>query len=154
MPEGRKDASCASRAFHTAQDESDKALAGARFAESLIAQNKTLEATKAMGDFMSLLPVLGIGDRLDVLTAAARVKAASSNTQGALADLQSIINEAHRQGLYGVELRARLAHGEIKVRSGEKPSGYALLEGLEKEAEARGYALIARNARLARNGSL
>jgi hypothetical protein len=44
------------------------------------------------------------------------------------------------------ELEARLALGEIEIKSGKSASGRARLEALEKDARAKGFGLIAREA--------
>jgi tetratricopeptide (TPR) repeat protein len=140
----------AAKEFHGAGDPSDEALAWATIAESLIAQNKVLEAKSAIDNMMPLLPLLGVADRLGVQIVAARARAASDGVQDGLTSLQMTISEAHDRGLYRLELEARLAHGEIEVSSGEKSRGNTYLIALEKEARAKGYTLVARNAKSAR----
>lgn len=97
-----------------------------------------------------LFPTLGVADRLEVQITAARAKAASDSAPDALTSLESTIGEARDRGFYRLELEARLAQGEIEVSSGDKSKGNAYLINLEQEASAKGYALIARNAKSAR----
>ena len=54
--------------------------------------------------------------------------------------------EAARFHLAGAELEARLALGEIEVKSGHTASGQARLLALEKDAGAKGFLLVARKA--------
>ena len=41
--------------------------------------------------------------------------------------------------------------GEVEINSGRKPSGRSRLETLQKDAESKNFALIARKARTALN---
>lgn len=88
------------------------------------------------------------GIRLQVQIAAARVQGVKQ-TDVALASLHGAIQDAKKFGFVNYELEARLALGEIEVRSG-KASGLAGLEALEKEARAKGFVLIADKAKRAR----
>ena len=54
-----------------------------------------------------------------------------------------MIAEARRDDFVGVQLEARLARGEIRVNSGRVAEGRAELAVLAKEAQAKGYGLIA-----------
>jgi tetratricopeptide (TPR) repeat protein len=135
---------------HSAAAPSDEAVARAVLVESLIAQREIPEAKKVMASFNALSPMLGVADRLEVQIAAARAKAASGDTQDSLADLKRTISEARDQGFCRLELEGRLAQGQIEVRSGEQSKGNVYLTDLEKDATAKGYALIARNAKSSR----
>ncbi len=56
-------------------------------------------------------------------------------------------------GSYGRQLEARLALGEIEMKSGKTAAGRARLEALEAEARTKGYKLIARKATAMRTGA-
>jgi hypothetical protein len=60
------------------------------------------------------------------------------------------VTEARKFGFLGVELEARLAMGEIEMKSGLTEAGSKRLADLEKTAQAKGYGLIARKAAAAR----
>jgi tetratricopeptide (TPR) repeat protein len=68
----------------------------------------------------------------------------------ALRRLRSVVTEARKFGFLGVELEARLAMGEIEMKSGLTEAGSKRLADLEKTAQAKGYGLIARKAAAAR----
>ena len=65
-------------------------------------------------------------------------------------DLESVLSEAQKAGFYGQPLESRLALGEIEMQMGNIGVGRARLGALEAEARAKGYALIARKASVAR----
>ena len=54
--------------------------------------------------------------------------------------------EIFERVLGGYQLEARLALAEIEIQSGKCNAGRSLLAALEKEAKAKGFALIARKA--------
>ena len=68
----------------------------------------------------------------------------------ALRKLRSVVAEARKYGFLGVELEARLAMGEVEMKSGLAGPGSKSLADLEKDAQAKGYGLIARKAAAAR----
>ena len=80
--------------------------------------------------------------RLRFAVTAARVHEDSTSLGAALA-------ESAKYHLLGVEFEARLALGEIEIKTGRSATGRAPLGALEKDATARGFMLIARNARAA-----
>jgi eukaryotic-like serine/threonine-protein kinase len=77
----------------------------------------------------------------------ARVRAAQANAPEAIAELKPIMAEATKYGYLGYEFEARLALGEIEMKSGHATEGRAHLASLAKEAQAKDFALIARKAR-------
>jgi DNA-binding winged helix-turn-helix (wHTH) protein/tetratricopeptide (TPR) repeat protein len=64
----------------------------------------------------------------------------------ALARLREIGAQCRRNGFGGLELEARLAEGEIAIRSTDTARARALLTRLELDANAKGFGLIARRA--------
>jgi hypothetical protein len=53
---------------------------------------------------------------------------------------------ATKHGFVPEQLEARLALGEIEMKSGASDAGRARLAALEKDAQAKGFLLIARKA--------
>jgi hypothetical protein len=91
-----------------------------------------------------------LGLRLEFNVASARVKAASKKVDdraGAARDLNSLLAEATRKGFLIIQLRARLALGELEVQSSDLQTGRARLAAVEKDAAAKGFLLIARKAK-------
>ena len=116
-------------------------------AQCLYAQQKQLEAASSIERATALLKDSEWTlDRLPIAITAARVRAVSGKEAEALMSLESVLAEATQRRLVGLQLEARLALGEIELRAGSTEAGRARLEALQKEAEQRGYGLIARKA--------
>jgi serine/threonine protein kinase/tetratricopeptide (TPR) repeat protein len=64
--------------------------------------------------------------------------------------IQSALADATKQNLTGVQLEARLAQGEVEMKSGDRTNGRAHLAALQKDATAKGFLLIARKSAAAR----
>jgi tetratricopeptide (TPR) repeat protein/TolB-like protein len=79
-----------------------------------------------------------------------RILTASGDSAGARKKLEGVLAAAARSGLMQWQLEARLAIGELEMKSGKVTAGRARLTGLEKEATAKSYLLIARKAKAAR----
>jgi len=138
------------RRFENVHDTEQEALAYSVLAGALRAQRKMADAHDAIGHATELLPKGGDPSiRLSVEIEAARVLAASESP-GALAaakeDLQRAATEATKLGLTGMQFQARLALGEIEMKIGDTGAGRALLSTLERDANDRGFLLIARRA--------
>ena len=84
--------------------------------------------------------------------AGARVDAASGKSDAALRGLGDLLAELKRLGLVSLEFDTREAIGEIEMKSGRDAAGRADLQALEKDAEAKGFLLIARKAHAAGAG--
>jgi len=74
------------------------------------------------------------------------VRAAGGDVAGASKALEATIGEARKGGLQGYELEARLALGEVEMRSGRADAGWPRLQAVESEARAKGLELLARQA--------
>jgi hypothetical protein len=61
-------------------------------------------------------------------------------------ELATIFAKSRELGYKGVELDARLALGEIEMKSGQTTAGRAHLTAVEADAKAKGYILLARKA--------
>jgi len=64
--------------------------------------------------------------------------------------IQSALADATKQNLTGIQLEARLAQGEVEMKSGDRTNGRAHLAALQKDAAAKGFLLIARKSAAAR----
>ncbi len=82
--------------------------------------------------------------RLEYEIAAAEVRA---DRAGSVKALEGATSEAHRYGFTGVEFEAQLAEAEVEIAAGKTASGVGRLRRVEREAEARGFVMIAREAR-------
>ena len=84
--------------------------------------------------------------RFDATLASARVMAGSGDAAGAQQQLQSLLAEAHTHGYLPYEYEARLALGQIEMKTGRTAAAGARLAALEKDARARGFQLVAGKA--------
>jgi tetratricopeptide (TPR) repeat protein len=89
--------------------------------------------------------------RIHVATASALTQAASGHPEEAVASLRTTIASAQSLHLMANQFEARLALGQIEMKSGKPNSARAVLASLEKDAQAKGYVLMARKARAAAN---
>ncbi|HSC27632.1 MAG TPA: hypothetical protein VLD67_10180 [Vicinamibacterales bacterium] len=85
--------------------------------------------------------------RLSGGIAAARVRAAvSGSTAEARRELDALSREADGLSAVALAFEARLALGEIEMRTGDASTGRARLTALEREAAAKGFVSLARRA--------
>jgi serine/threonine protein kinase/tetratricopeptide (TPR) repeat protein len=87
--------------------------------------------------------------RLSGGIAAVRVRAASATGPGldrARQDLEALIRQADGFGAVATGFEARLALGEIEIKSGQVAAGRQRLEALGRDAAARGFSWIATKA--------
>jgi hypothetical protein len=75
-----------------------------------------------------------------------RVLAASGKSAEALPHLEAVLTEAKKYGYLIYEYQARLAFGEVEMKSGKASAGRARLAALDKDATRTGFILIARKA--------
>jgi tetratricopeptide (TPR) repeat protein/TolB-like protein len=87
---------------------------------------------------------------LEVAVARARVAAAQGDVEKARKQLADLIAEATLTGQVYAQLEARLALGEINLKSNDNSETQRYLRIVEEEAHAKGYSLIARKAAAAR----
>jgi serine/threonine protein kinase/tetratricopeptide (TPR) repeat protein len=131
-------------------DVDDAAFAYYLLARALAAQGKTTDAHAAI-DKASALTQKG-GDtniRLRVAVEAGIIGASSGspiNVSEAKKSIQSVLTDATKQNLTGIQLEARLGMGEVEMKSGDRSTGRAHLAALQKDATAKGFLLIAREA--------
>jgi len=119
-------------------------------AEALRAQGKETEARAAVERASSLSrDSQNRLVRMPVAIASARVHGTGAGTQAAAQSLKASLDEAVAKGLFGLQLEARLALGEVEMSGRDPAAGRSRLAALEKDADAKGFALIARKARAA-----
>jgi len=127
----------------------DQLVALVVLARALLAQGKTSEAQKEMHDATWLKQRASRELRLKTGIVEARIRYASDDSVKATQELDSVLSEATQFGIVPEQLEARLALGEIEMKSGQVAAGRTRLEALKKDAAAKGFALIARNAHFA-----
>ncbi len=121
---------------------------------ALLVNGNPADADKAMQRASEILskvkdPLM----RIDVTIGAARTTTATGRSARALPQLRWAISEAHHLGALGQEFEARLALGEIEMKSGSRSSGRVRLQQLHKDAQAKGYLLVVRKAAAAQTDS-
>jgi tetratricopeptide (TPR) repeat protein len=131
----------------------DEAAAEAVFALAWLAEGRLREAQQAIARLEKRLTVTQ--DRLLRLSggiSVARVQAASKRpdqVKVARQRLETLIREAADIGAVAIAFEARLALGEIEITAGDVPAGRARLEGLARDATAKGFVNTARKAAVA-----
>ena len=83
---------------------------------------------------------------LDYAITSVRVLAARGKLAEAKKNLAVTFEESRKYGFLGYQLEARLALGEIEMKSRRNAAGRACLQALERDARAKGFLLIARKA--------
>jgi tetratricopeptide (TPR) repeat protein/TolB-like protein len=87
--------------------------------------------------------------QIEVGIVSARVHSAIRASVDQVKRLEAMIAQAKRYGCVACEFEARLALGEVEIRSARAASGRARLAHLEKDSAAKGFLLIASKARVA-----
>jgi len=140
----------AHRALDEFQKEGDsygQARAKALLARSFLQQSKLSEARQAIDESKKLSGASSDrGLRIAIAIHDARVRAAEGRKADASKALHKSESETRKIGLVSLEYDARLALGELEVRSGDAVVGRARLAALQKDASDRGFRLIARKA--------
>jgi predicted negative regulator of RcsB-dependent stress response len=137
----------AAERFRKEKSPDDEANALAVLAHSLFEQGKIHEAETAIDRAAQLAAKSQDNDfrgPIDIM--AARIQGASGKTDAAAKSLQSILAQQTQLGDVPLQFEARLALGEIEVKSGNSASGRSRLTALENDANAKGFVLIARKA--------
>jgi len=128
----------------------DESLANAVLSRAMLEQGRIQDARKAI-ERSSALSEKYHDRQVELFAAitAARVRAASRNAtdRAKAADrLQQVLAESVRTGLLVYAFEARLALGEIEMTSENRAAGRSRLESLLKDANERGFGLIAQQA--------
>jgi len=156
MEEGRfvgaeAQAKQAAQEYSAEKASTNEAVALDILAESLLRQGRMVEAQSTI-DRAAMLSEKSDdrGTRLGVAITGARVRAATGKPSEATKSLENVLIEATKLGRVDVQFESLLALGEIEMRSGKPTAGRARLATLQKEAEAKGYRLLARKAATAK----
>jgi len=133
--------------FRVEKIQEDELQAGVLLARALQSQGKTSEARKQLDAAAAIAARSHVPEtRLNFAVNAARVKAANGAQAEALKNLEAAFADATKLGYIGYQFDARLALGELEIKSGNAAAGRARLSALEKEARAKGFLSIARQA--------
>jgi serine/threonine protein kinase/tetratricopeptide (TPR) repeat protein len=137
------------KTFQDSRTPDKQAVALGVLARALLAQGKAAEARQAADQAVALTEkTQDTTIRLAVIVDASRVRARSGNA-GDVADakrmLQAAVADATKEGLTGLGLEARLALGEIDIAGGD-PTARSRVAALQRDAQQRGFALVARKA--------
>ena len=147
IAEAQTFASQALEEFHVEKAAKDIILGHTVLTRSLLAAGKLEEAGKEISAIAELaVKTQNVGVRLQYDITASRIRAQSGHRSQAEATLNSVRSQASNAGMIFYELESRLALGEIKMNAAEIDAGRADLAALKKDANARGYALIALKA--------
>jgi tetratricopeptide (TPR) repeat protein/TolB-like protein len=119
-------------------------------AQAYLAGMKIPEARDAI-DRADALSTKNVGQTLSRSVTKARAYESKSRAD-AMRQLQAALTEFTNRGQPRRAFDARLALGEMEIRAGQRDAGRARLASLEKDAEAKGYKLVARKAREAAAG--
>ena len=145
--EAEAQAKQAAQEYSAEKDPDDEASALIALADSLLRQGRMVEAQNAMDRATTLAEKSDSRlTRLSVAIMAARVRAATRKPAEAMKSLANVLIEARKLGRVDLQFESRLALGEIEMKSGKPAEGRARLETLQKEAEGKGYRLLARKA--------
>jgi eukaryotic-like serine/threonine-protein kinase len=137
------------------KEKSDPALASAYtiLSHALLMENKVEEARTSISAAVKYSQTSSDPSlRFSAIIQRARVEAAGSHREAvpavAFEELRSTIAAVKKLGYYNLETEARLALGELQLKS-NSPAGRLTLTELAEEAQGRGFALIARRAQAA-----
>jgi serine/threonine protein kinase/tetratricopeptide (TPR) repeat protein len=131
--------------FSQEHDQADEILASATLARSLVAQGKIAEAKTVIDDSRSLI-AKDFSVLLAFTVAQAEVEASEGKPMEALAILGKRVSQVQRHGFFLSGLEGQLVIAQIEMKSHRTASGVAHLRAVAKEAEAKGFLLMARKA--------
>jgi serine/threonine protein kinase/tetratricopeptide (TPR) repeat protein/TolB-like protein len=124
-------------------------LALVTLGESLFAQKRLADAKGASDRAQGLLENADRRTRMSSVILAARIEAASGeseNQKKAIESLTAALADATRRGLVPSQYEARLALGRTEIAAGKTAEGRARLKALARETGAKGFGLIAKQA--------
>jgi eukaryotic-like serine/threonine-protein kinase len=134
------------------EHEAQEASARATLAQALFRQGKLQDAAAEIAKATALVNKDTDRDvRLKTETAAAEVLSAN-NPQNSVRHLQAIIQESEKANLSVRKLEAALALAQVELRAGYARSGGEHLQMVRKEADEKGFHLIASSASLVEEG--
>jgi tetratricopeptide (TPR) repeat protein/DNA-binding winged helix-turn-helix (wHTH) protein/TolB-like protein len=147
LEEALTNARQAAAEFQSEKEGEEEAGATIVMADCLLRQGKSSEAQSAMDRVRELAPKIEDRDiRLFVAITAALLAGLSGSASDAVKDLRANLAEAKRFGYLGYEFQARLALGEIAVKSGKINENHADLTALQAGAKAKGFGSIVNKA--------
>jgi eukaryotic-like serine/threonine-protein kinase len=128
----------------------DEAAAYAALARGYLELRNNSEAAKAAAQARSFADKSQSRSvRIDSEIIAAQVAAAAggiAGAHGAFGALSTARAEAEKLGFVDRALQAQLALGTVEVQSGDRTNGRAVLDEVEKSANAKGFGLVAHQA--------
>ena len=141
----------AADAFDRMKAAESGAVANAWLAAVLLEEGKAAEAQSTAERAISLSQRSASRvPRFEATLASARVLGATGETSEAVKKLDAMLTDTRKYGYLPYEYQARLALGRIEIQSGRREAGGARLAALEREARAKGFALIADKSAKAR----
>lgn len=130
-----------------AHKNDDEINATAILVDALVAEGKGVDANKEVSKVANLAAhSQNLSAQLAFGLARARAKESSHDTTGAEAVLKEAAGRAGKWGYLGEELESRLLLEELESKSAKSPASRARLTQLQKEAEGKGFNLIAKKA--------
>jgi len=141
------------QAASAAQKEESAELeveANAALTTALLAQNKVADAGETVRRTRQIAvqtPVI----RIQAAIADAELTAAQGKTVTAGKSLRALVSQAAKLSCVPCQFEARLALGQMEMKSGQTSAGRAHLHALELDAQAQDFVLIARQAAEAEN---
>jgi serine/threonine protein kinase/tetratricopeptide (TPR) repeat protein len=133
--------------FHKDGSTDDEIAADARLVGILLTQGRAADAQEEIGGEHALLAKSqDFSVQLGASIVAARVQAASGGFDEAIHRLGETIAQAEKSGYAGMALEGKLALGEIEIASGKVIAGKATLAAVRRDAQRKGYGLIASKA--------
>lgn len=138
--------------FHQEKQTDDELTAYIGLIQTLLAQNKVAEA-KLEREHAEPLAARSQNflARLQFDLASTRASLASGDAKTARPKLDATLKQAREHGYVGMEFDCRLAIAEWERKSGKAAEAQAQLTALERDADAKGFGLIARKASADRN---
>jgi serine/threonine protein kinase/tetratricopeptide (TPR) repeat protein len=134
-----------------AKMEEDQVLATCLLARALLAQGKSAEAQKELSSVSAhASKEQSLGPRMEFSIVSAMTLAASGKVSGANESLKRVIAQTTKAGFVQYQLEAQLALATLTAKSGQGGEARADLEKLERDAQTRGFDLIARKAAAAK----
>ena len=147
QPEAALDAANRAAVDFHAQNQADfEAAAHTLAAQCLLRLGKLVEAKAEIQNAEKLVKADEYVAHLPVKITVARIAMASGDLANARKILGEALKEATKANLLYFQYDARLALAELEVKSANVAVGRAQLTTLEKDAQGKGFLLIARKA--------
>jgi serine/threonine protein kinase/tetratricopeptide (TPR) repeat protein len=125
----------------------DEILANTLLARILLSQGKLADAHNEISEVHDLLAKSqDLTVHLRASVAEAQLAAADGRPQEAIRTLQTTIASASKSGYLGYRLESQLALAEVEITSGRVGAGLSLLEEVRRQAQQKGFQLIAYKA--------